>query len=136
MVIEDKKMAKILAKVPPETPDLDDWIRQELVVQSFIIYNTRENTAICTRCGSTNLIGREYTGRHGEKTRCPECETEVTILSEGRGRQCYTEAFRLLTWTRKGKAVYGRLYEIDASFEIPGIPRLQKWLKALYIVNA
>lgn len=136
MIVKKEKMEKILAKAPAEPADLDEWIRQELVVQSFVIYNTKENTAVCTRCGSTNLIGREYTGRHGEKTRCPDCESEVTLLSEGRGRQCYTELFRLLTWARKGKTAYGRLYEIDASFEIPGLPRLHKWLKALYIVNA
>ena len=32
--------------------------------------------------------------------------------------------------------MYGRLYEIEASFEKPGPPALKKWLSALYIVNA
>ena len=92
--------------------------------------------AVCTRCGRTNFNGRLFTGRHGERIRCPECEAEVELLSEGRGRAGRSDFFRLLTWSRKGKTVYGRLYEIEASFEKPGPPALKKWLSALYIVNA
>ena len=136
MIMEKEKMDRILAKLPPEDPDTDEWIRDVCVAPAFIIYNTKEGTGVCTRCGSTNLGAADYTGRHGETDRCPECEAEVEILSEGRGRQGRSDYFRLLTWTRKGKTVYGRLWEIEASFKKVGKPELHKWLSALYIVNA
>ena len=136
MLIEQEKMEKILGRLPKEESNLDDWIREECVIPAFIIYNSKEDTAVCTRCGRTNFNGRLFTGRHGERIRCPECEAEVELLSEGRGRAGRSDFFRLLTWSRKGKTVYGRLYEIEASFEKPGPPALKKWLSALYIVNA
>lgn len=136
MYIEKEDMEKILRKVPGDEPNLDDWIREECVALSYIIYNSKEDTAVCTRCGSMNLNGRYYTGLHGEKAKCPMCGEEVTVLSEGRGRKNCSEFFRLLTWTPKGRTVYGRLYEIEASFVEPGLPQLHKWLSALYIVNS
>lgn len=136
MLIEQEKMKKILESLPKEDPKLDDWIREECVIPAFIIYNSKTDAAVCTRCGSTNLNGTIYKGMHGEGIRCPECEAEVQLLSEGLGRAGRSDFFRLLTWDRKGKTVYGRLYEIEASFERPGPPALHKWLSALYIVNA
>lgn len=136
MIIEDKEMKRILRAVPKEDKVLEDWIRQECVAPAYIIYNSRTDEAVCTRCGSTNLCGSDYTGMHGIRTRCPECGEEVIALSEGYGREGKSDWFRLLTWTRKGRTVFGRLYEIEASFREPGPPRLHKWLSALYVVNA
>ena len=136
MKIKDEDMKKILSRLPEEPKDIDDWIREQCVAVSYLIYNSRTGRTVCTRCGCGDSDGKYYAGQHGIRMTCPWCGEEVIALAEGRGRQTRSEWFRLLTWTRKGRTVYGRLWEIEASFEDPGLPKLKKWLSALYIVNA
>lgn len=136
MIVDKEEMTKLLKQVPREPKDTDDWIRLVCVAPAYIIYNSKEDTGVCTRCGSTNLTGKRYTGMHGLEGKCPECGEDVRFLSEGMGRSERADYFRLLTWTRKGKTVYGRLWEIRADFREPGPPKLYKWLSALYVVNA
>ena len=134
MKIED--MDKLLQDVPPSDPDLVETCYQEYIKKAYIIYNGRQNKAVCTRCGSEwDLYPGEYARLHGLQDECPICGEHGTLLSAGRGRQCYTEYFRVLSFAEHQGKIYGFLNEVIADFKPFGRPQLWKSLTNIYIIG-
>ena len=46
MAVED-----IIKKVPKAPKDVDKWIREYCATGTYIIYDKKQNKAVCTRCG-------------------------------------------------------------------------------------
>lgn len=134
MIVTPDEMQKIIDRLPKDPKGTEDWIHDYCIKTHYLIFNAKEDWAVCTQCGSV-LPGKRYKGAHGEVTTCPECRSEVMILSNGLGRKKYTQYFRVMMFTRRGKTVYGTLWEYDAVFKDPGKPKLKRWLSAIYIIN-
>lgn len=135
MIVEKEKMDAILEEMPPEPSGVRNWIRRECVAMVYIIADNKEHIAVCSRCGKSWSTGDEYVGRHNGRGKCPFCRREATIKAAGLGRGGLTEYFRILTFAKKGRTVYARLWEIDAGFEGFGPVSLRRWLSAVYVIN-
>lgn len=131
----DKKVEEILKKLPPAPAGIEKWIRKELIKKAYIIYNKKEDKAICTHCGRRYKMKRFPKAQHGAQSTCPGCGQKGEFKASGIGRKKLTEQFRVLILTHRGATVYGTLFEIDAEFENFGVPTLYKWLSALYVLT-
>lgn len=136
MIMKKEKMDRILAKLPKDPPDTEAWVRENCVLGKYLIYDIKEDIAVCTSCGEWIDNIDMLKGAHGEETVCPHCMEDVTALSKGRGRIGRTEYFRLLLLNRREKTVYGTLWEYTVDFTMMGPPRLSRWLSAVYTANA
>lgn len=126
-----QEMEKIL---PPAPPDIEKWIRKEVIKNSYIIYSREKNEAVCTRCGHRFRADR-FNMKHNEKGVCPGCKSEGRYKSEGIGRGKLREYFRILLFTHRGNTVYGTLHEVIVSFSKPGLPQISKDMTAVYIFS-
>ena len=123
---------EILEKLPPAPSGVEKWIRKDLVENTYIIYNNKENSAVCTRCGHTFKADRFYM-KHNEKGKCPRCHEKATYKAEGIGRKKLSEYVRVLLFTHRGKTVYASLTEIEIDFSPVGKPNLNGWISAVYM---
>ena len=134
--LEMKDMAELLKDVPPSPPEMTETIFNEYVEKSYIIYDDRKHKAACTRCGEEwEIAPGEYARMHGLKGTCPVCGAEGVMLSAGRGRQCYTEYFRVLSFTHHNGALMAFLNEVVAKFENMGRPKLYRTMTNVYIIS-
>ena len=129
---------KVVAKMPKDLTDIEDFIRQQCIFGEYIFYDGKKNKAYCTACGSEyDLIPGEFSGMHGRKCECLLCgNTETIALSAGRGRQKLSEFFRLISYGRRGRTVWAALWEIEVNFEKYGAPEIRKHLRAIYRFNS
>lgn len=134
--LEMEDMAKLLKDVPPSPPEMTEKIYNEYIEKSYIIYDGKKHKAACTRCGAGwEIAPGEYARMHGLKGWCPVCGEAGQLLSAGRGRQCYTEYFRVLSFTHHNGALMAFLNEVIAKFEDMGRPELYRTLTNLYIIS-
>ena len=125
---------EILEKLPPAPPGVVRWIRKSVIEGSYIIYNKKEDKAVCTRCGHTFRASR-FDMKHNEEGKCPKCKSRAVYKASGIGRKNLTEYFRVLIFAHRGNTVYGTLTEVAAEFKEMGKPQLSKWLSAVYTFN-
>ena len=128
------KVEELLEKLPPAPSGVENWIRKDLVYHTYIIYNNKENRAVCTRCGHTFKADRFYM-KHNEKGECPRCHKKATYKAEGVGRKNLSEYVRVLVLVHKGKNVYATLSEVIIDFAPAGKPNLHLWPSAIYFFN-
>lgn len=128
------EIEEILEKLPPAPADVVKWINNEVIKNTYIIYNKKKDEAVCTRCGHTFRASR-FEIKHNYMGKCPRCKSDATYKSIGIGRGNLTEYFRVLLLTHRGNTVYGTLTEITAEFTQLGKPQLNKWLSAVYVFN-
>lgn len=134
--IEMEDMARLLEDVPPSDPELLETCYQEYIEHGYIIYDGKRDKAVCTRCGEEwDIYHGEYAGLHGRTGWCPECGERCMVLSAGRGRQRYTEYFRVLSFAEHQGKIYGFLNEVIADFRPFGRPNLYKSLTNIYIIG-
>lgn len=126
------EMEKILKKLPPAPPGTGRWIRRQLAENAYIIYNKKEDKAVCTRCGHAFRASR-FEMKHGRKGACPKCKTGATCLASGMGRKKYAEYMRVLVFTHRGKTVYGMLAEIELDYSPFGQPGIKARLTDAYV---
>lgn len=134
MTIEKEKMEALLKKAPKEPKGVERFIREELIIGRYMIYDKEWETAVCTHCGA--VVPNKYTGMHNCKVKCPECGANCACKAKGLGRKGLTEYFRLVVYSRKGRTVYAHLWEITANFTGNGRVGIEKWLSAYYTMNA
>ena len=135
-IMKENDMARFLEDVPPSDPALVETCYSDYIKHGYIIYDGKRNKAVCTRCGEEWDICRgEYAGLHGMTDWCPECGSQCTFLTAGRGRQCYTEYFRVLSFAEHQGKIYGFLNEVIADFKPFGRPQLWKSLTNVYIIG-
>lgn len=135
-VMKYEEMKELLGKVPPSDPDMTESIYMDVIKNGFIIYDSKKNKAVCTRCGyEWDLYPREYSGLHGLKDICPCCESENTLLAAGRGRGRYMEMHRVLSFASAEGTLYGFLNAIIVKFEPFGRPDLYRSLQEIYVIN-
>lgn len=128
------EIKEILEKLPPAPPGVVRWINDQVIENTYLIYNKKEDWVVCSRCGhkyraSRFNIKNNYTGI------CPRCKSEGTYKASGIGRKNLTEHFRALVFTHRGNTVYATLTEVSAEFNNPGKPQLSRWLSAVYVFN-
>ena len=128
------EIKEILEKLPPAPAGVVKWIHKRVIEGSYIIYNKKDDKAVCTRCGHTFRASR-FDMKHNEEGECPNCKSKAVYKASGIGRKNLTEYFRVLVLTHRGKTVYGTLIEVIAEFKEMGKPQLSKWLSAVYVFN-
>lgn len=135
-IMSMKDMAKLLQDVPPSNPAMIEKCYTDYIKKSYIIYDGKRNKAVCTRCGSEwDIAPGEYSRMHGLQERCPCCEDTGILLSAGRGRQCYTEYFRVLSFAEHNGAMWAFLNEVIADFAPFGRPEMYNRLTNIYIIS-
>lgn len=128
-------MKEILEQFPPEPDGVEQWIRSSVIQGRYIIFNNKEEWAVCTHCGT--VYRPDIKMKHDARHRCPNCKGQNHIAKAAHfGRRKLTEYFRILTFARRGRTVYARLWEIDVDFSEPDQANIKKWLSAAYIINA
>lgn len=131
-MVANKEAEEILKKLPPAPSGVEKWIRKEVVINAYLIFDEKESKTVCTRCGRTFTLRHTHGAAHNKMSACPYCKTEAMWKKSCYGRKTLTEQFRVLVFTHKGKTVYGSLFEVDANFETFGKARISKWISALY----
>lgn len=134
--IEIEEMEKLLEQVPPEGSDLLETFYTDYVTNGYILYDGRKNKAACTRCGTEwDLYPGEYARMHGLREDCPYCGAINILLAAGRGRQCYTEYHRVMSFAEAGGTLWAFLNYIIVDFRDMGRPHLRKSLDDIYAIN-
>ena len=127
-------MKEILDRFPPEPDGVEQWIRKSVIQGRYIIFNNKEEWAVCTHCGTVWRLDSRM--KHNEYHWCPNCKAYRLAKAAHFGRRKLTEYFRILTFARRGRTVYARLWEIDVDFSEADQPSIKRWLSAAYIINA
>lgn len=138
MRVEKEKMEKILAQIPPAPDDVLEWIQQDCVQKSYILYSEKERKAVCTRCGNTFDIDKGmYAGKAGYSDTCYCCYEAYGMLKPiGRSRGNLSEYFRVLILVNDGPTIWGTLWRIEANFEEAGQPAIYRKLTTIYRLNS
>ena len=72
---------RVVAKMPKDLTDIEDFIRQQCIFGEYIYYDGKKNKAYCTACGGEyDLAPGEFSGMHGRKCECLFCGTETIAL--------------------------------------------------------
>lgn len=124
-----------LKKLPPAPAGVVKWTYEEVVANTYIIYDAKAEKAACTRCGKKFSISKLDNLKHNGPARCPKCGCAAEYKNNRYGRKNITEYFRVLIFTHRGKTVYGTLTEVTAEFTEFGRPVLNGWLSALYVFS-
>ena len=104
---KEEFMRDIGSKIPPARPDTEQQFREFCIRNKFLLYDGKKNRCVCTNCGGGfDIAPGEYSHMHGQRDVCPSCESKVTCLSAGRGRACYEERHRLLTFASDGESLW------------------------------
>lgn len=126
------EIKEILEKLPPAPAGVSKWINDEVIENTYIIYNKKSDEAVCTRCGHKFKISSFPNAEHNGKGACPRCHSEAVYKASGKGRNNLTEYSRVLIFTHRGNTVYATLTEVIAKFKPFGKPELLKWMSAAY----
>lgn len=126
------EIREILEKLPPAPQGVWNWIYKDVIEKTYIIYNKKQDIAVCTRCGHKFRASR-FNMIHNEEGECPKCKSRATYKASGIGRKNLTEYFRVLILTHKGNTVYGTLTEVIAEFKEMDKPQLSKMISAVYV---
>ena len=124
-----------LQKLPPAPTTVDKWIYEEVVNNAYIIYDCKEEKAVCTRCGKRFPISKLDNLKHNGPAHCPKCGCAAEYKNNRYGRKNITEYFRTLIFTHRGNTVYGTLTEVTVEFAEFGRPILNRWLSSLYVFS-
>lgn len=124
---------KLLEKLPLAPYGVENWIYTNIIENTYIIFDNKQQKAACTRCGKKFPMKYVTNVAHNTKTHCPKCGASAEYKANHYGRKKLTEYFRVLLFTHRGKTVYGTLFEIIADFSSFGRPVLSRWLSALYV---
>lgn len=125
---------KILKEIPPAPPGVEDWTRN-LARKTYLIYDKKQNIAVCTRCGTEHELGW-HEPKHKEKMWWLGCcrEGEFEWRSAGMGRKSLAEYERVLTFAAKNGIIYAVLNEVVIDFTPLGKPDLLLWPSAVYTI--
>lgn len=124
-----------LQKLPPAPTGVMKWIYEYVIDNTYIIYDSKEGKAVCTRCGKKFPLSKLDNLKHNGPARCPNCGCTAEYKNNRYGRKNITEYFRVLVFTHRGKTVYGTLTEVTVEFSEFGRPTINKWLSGLYVFS-
>ena len=128
-----EEVNELLKKLPLAPAGVERWVQECVVENAYIIFDSKQQKAVCTRCGKQFSMKHITGATHNHGTYCPKCGTKATYKAKHYGRKKLTEYFRILLFTHRGKTVYGTLFEVMAEFEPFGRPILNRRLSALYV---
>lgn len=128
-----EEINELLKKLPLAPTGVERWVQECVVENAYIIFDSNQQKAVCTRCGKQFSMKHIAGATHNHETYCPKCHSAATYKASHYGRKRLTEYFRVLILTHRGKTVYGTLFDVTAEFEPFGRPVLNKWLSALYV---
>lgn len=132
----EEKIVEQFPKLPVEK--IKKWILEKVVQNAYVIYDSKNDTAFCTRCQKEMSIFDDFDIilKHNEKGCCPLCGADVMFKADGRGRKNLTELTRVLVLQRKGRAIFGEVADIDIVFNDTLIPVIKAWSTAIYKFNS
>lgn len=135
MISYSTPIEKILKELPEKPLDLKSWILEELVKETYIIFNRSRDIAVCTRCGTEYSPEYFHGKKHNDVVECPYCNSRAEMKAYGKGRKALEENFRLLLPAKRGKSIYFTLYEVTVDFNWDFWPELRFWKSAVYKFN-
>lgn len=123
---------QIAVQIPPADPDCEDIFRSRYIKTALLIYDNKRHKCTCTRCGMEwDIYDGEYARMHGLQHYCPECNELCIAVSAGRGRKCYEELHRVMTFASDGKNLWSVTNDILVDFTEFGAPSL--WISPVEV---
>lgn len=105
--------------------ELEEYILQVAADKSYLIFDKKALTIICTRCGAKRVWDQVYDGqlKHNMEHYCVDCGETVTCKEKRYGRKKLTERGRVLWMVAEEEKTYAQLdlYEIDYTGDEPKV---------------
>lgn len=123
-----------------EPEGLKEYIKRYCARKTYIIVDSKRNTARCTRCGGKWDLTQYwwFAGtdvKHGTLEWCPDCKVDAEIKEARYGRKSLTEYGRILWSEAKGEDTYLELDEYDIDFTGDEV-KVWLWPSAQYKISA
>ena len=133
----NEEFREIAKQIPPSHPHMEWSFRMDCIRNHFMIYDGKKNRCVCTTCGyEFDIAPGEYSHMHGQRDICPCCETESICMSAGRGRRCYEERHRVLSFASDGKNLWMVMNNVVVRFDDFGIAQLYRQIVEVFKVSA
>lgn len=133
----NEEFREIAKQIPPSHPHMEWSFRMDCIRNHFMIYDGKKNRCVCTTCGyEFDIAPGEYSHMHGQRDICPCCETESICMSAGRGRRCYEERHRVLSFASDGKNLWMVMNNVIVRFDDFGIAQLYRQIVEVFKVSA
>ncbi len=133
---QEEFIREIGNKIPPAHPDTERSFREFCIRNKFLLYDGKKNKCVCTNCGGGfDIAPGEYSRMHGLKDVCPTCGSEVICLSAGRGRACYEERHRVLTFASDGRSLWVVSNDILVRFDDFAKAQLYRHINEVFQIN-
>ncbi len=110
---------------------LEDYILRVVADITYLLYDRKKETALCTRCGKEVSTPEVEYLIHKGLTWCPYCKEEAIAIDKRYGRKNITEFGRILWFQKHGRVTFAQLdeYSIDYTGDRP---KVHFWPSAQY----
>ena len=111
--------------------DLESYILRVVADKTYLIFERKQETVLCTRCGKkAKSIETEYM-QHKVKTFCPFCGEDAIAIEKRYGRKNLAEFGRILWFRKAGRVTFAQLDEYDIDYT-GDKPKVYFWPSAQY----
>lgn len=111
--------------------DLESYILRVVADETYLIFERKKETVLCTRCGKKEKSAEAEYLQHKEKAYCPFCGEEAIAIEKRYGRKNLTEFGRILWFRKAGRVTFAQLDEYDIDYT-GDKPKVYFWPSAQY----
>lgn len=111
--------------------DLESYILRVVADKTYLIFERKKETVLCTRCGKKEKSAEVEYLQHKAKAYCPFCGEKAIAIEKRYGRKNLTEFGRILWFRKAGKVTFAQLDEYDIDYTSDK-PKVYFWPSAQY----
>lgn len=111
--------------------DLESYILRVVADETYLIFERKKETVLCTRCGKKEKSAEVEYLQHKAKAYCPFCGKEAIAIEKRYGRKNLTEFGRILWFRKAGRVTFAQLDEYDIDYT-GDKPKVYFWPSAQY----
>ena len=111
--------------------DLESYILRVVADKTYLIFERKKETVLCTRCGKKEKSAEVEYLQHKAKAYCPFCGKEAIAIEKRYGRKNLTEFGRILWFRKAGRVTFAQLDEYDIDYT-GDKPKVYFWPSAQY----
>ena len=112
--------------------DLESYILRVVADKTYLIFERKKETVLCTRCGKKEKSAEAEYLQHKAKACCPFCGKEAIAIEKRYGRKNLTEFGRILWFRKAGRVTFAQLDEYDIDYT-GDKPKVYFWPSAQYL---
>lgn len=111
--------------------DLESYILRVVADKTYLIFERKKETVLCTRCGKKEKSAEAEYLQHKAKAYCPFCGEEAIAIEKRYGRKNLAEFGRILWFRKAGRVTFAQLDEYDIDYT-GDKPKVYFWPSAQY----